>query len=115
MTAKKYTQHSSKKIHHDLASWNFIIFLTLAFILLVVVLNAVNNVSYDLRSRAGKQCPEISLPRAEDCAGGWSFRRGADGCVAFYCDAGANLTPTVKPLPTKFPGKKPIPINPKQE
>ncbi len=70
----------------DLASWNFIIFLTLAFILLVVVLTAMNKVSLDLRSRAGLACPQITLPRAEDCAGGWTYKRDTNGCLAFFCE-----------------------------
>ena len=71
----------------DVASWNFIIFLTLAFILLVIVLSAMNRVSFDLRSRAGLTCPEVTLPRAEDCPDGWTFKRDAAGCLAFFCEA----------------------------
>jgi len=71
----------------DLASWNFIIFLTLAFILLVLVLSAMTKVSLDLRSRAGLTCPQLTLPRAEDCPGGWTYKRDVNGCVAFFCDA----------------------------
>lgn len=79
----------SKKVfvREDLASWNFIIFLTLAFILLVVVLTAMKKVSLDLRSRAGLSCPELTLPRAEDCSGGWTYKRDTNGCVAFFCEA----------------------------
>jgi len=72
---------------HDISQWNFVIFLTLAFILLVVVVNAVNGVAFDLRSRAGNRCPQLTLPRAEDCQGGWTFKRASDGCVAFFCEA----------------------------
>lgn len=72
-------------ISKDLASWNFIIFLSLAFILLVIVLGAMKNVSLDLRSRAGLACPQITLPRAEDCPGGWTFKRNTNGCLAFFC------------------------------
>ncbi|MEK7065465.1 MAG: hypothetical protein AAB961_00595 [Patescibacteria group bacterium] len=71
---------------NDLSSWNFIIFLTLAFILLVVVVAAMKNVSLDLRSKAGLACPQLSLPRAEDCPGGWTYKRDAQGCLAFFCD-----------------------------
>lgn len=70
----------------DFASWNFIIFLTLAFILLVIVLTAMNRLSFDLRSRAGLACPQVSLPRAEDCPEGWTFKRDASGCLAFFCE-----------------------------
>lgn len=70
---------------NDLSSWNFVIFLTLAFILLVVVVAAMKNVSLDLRSKAGLSCPQLSLPRAEDCPGGWTYKRDAQGCLAFFC------------------------------
>jgi len=70
----------------DLSAWNFIIFLTLAFILLVVVLNATNKIGLDLRSRAGLSCPTLTLPRAEDCPGGWTYKRDLNGCLAFFCE-----------------------------
>lgn len=72
---------------NDLTSWNFIIFLTLAFILLVVVLAAMRRLTFDVRSRAGLECPEVTLPRAEDCTSGWVYKRNAaDGCLAFFCN-----------------------------
>jgi hypothetical protein len=70
----------------DFASWNFIIFLTLSFILLVIVLNAMKGVSRDLRSKAGLACPELALPKAEDCSGGWTYKRDTNGCLAFFCE-----------------------------
>lgn len=81
----------------DIASWNFIIFLTLAFILLVVVLSAMSKVSLDLRSKAGLACPQITLPRAEDCAGGWTYKRDVSGCLAFFCEQ----KPSVQVVPGK--------------
>lgn len=75
---------SSKDV---LAGWNFIIFLTLAFILLVVVLVQMNKTSVDLRAKAGLSCPELTTPRAEDCPGGWTFKRDTNGCLAFFCEA----------------------------
>jgi len=72
----------------DLASWNFILFLTLAFILLVVVLAAMRRLTFDVRSRAGLTCPEVLLPRAEDCASGWIYKRDVtNGCLKFFCGA----------------------------
>ncbi|MCX6791818.1 MAG: hypothetical protein NT149_02165 [Candidatus Gottesmanbacteria bacterium] len=72
---------------NDLRSWNFIIFLTLAFILLVVVLSAMSRLTLDVRSRAGLACPQITLPRAEDCSTGWVYKRDATtGCLAFFCN-----------------------------
>ena len=71
----------------DIASWNFIIFLTLAFILLVIVLTATNRVAMDVRSRAAGSCAQLVAPRAEDCPGGWTFKRDTTGCLAFFCEA----------------------------
>lgn len=71
----------------DLASWNFIIFLTLAFVLLVVVLSATSKMSLDLRSKAGLACPQLTAPRAEDCAGGWTYKRDTNGCLGFFCES----------------------------
>ncbi len=84
---------SQKYIKNDLASWNFVIFLTLAFVLLVVVLNMVTGMSNDLRSKAGLACPAITLPRAEDCSQGWTYKRDVNGCLSFFCEA--------KPSPAK--------------
>ena len=70
----------------EFSAWNFIIFLTLAFILLVVVLTQMNRTSFDLRSKAGLTCPELTAPRAEDCPGGWTFKRDTNGCLAFFCE-----------------------------
>ena len=64
------TSHT-KTFKNDFTSWNFIIFLTLAFILLVVVLTAMRRLTFDVRSHAGLACPQITLPRAEDCSSGW--------------------------------------------
>ncbi len=93
MARKKISSTGSFR-SKDIASWNFIIFLTLAFILLVVVLTAMRGVSLDLRSKAGLSCPQLSLPRAEDCAGGWTYKRDTKGCLAFFCEVKA--TPTTK-------------------
>jgi len=70
----------------EFSAWNFIIFLTLAFILLVVVLTQMNRTSFDLRSKAGLTCPELTAPRAEDCAGGWTFKRDTNGCLGFFVE-----------------------------
>jgi hypothetical protein len=86
---------------NDLSSWNFIMFLTLAFILLVVVLTAMKKVSLDLRSRAGLSCPQLALPRAEDCAGGWTYKRDANGCLAFFCEVKDTPPSPAKPLLSK--------------
>lgn len=72
----------------NFGAWNFILFLTLSFILLVVMLNAISTTSRDLRSKAGLICPQVTLPRAEDCAGGWKYQRDVtNGCPTFVCEA----------------------------
>ena len=83
---RKSTAHINKTFF-DFSSWNFILFLTLALILLVVVLMQMNRVSFDLRTKAGLTCPELTAPRAEDCSGGWAFKRDTNGCLAFFCEA----------------------------
>ena len=80
------TSHT-KTFKHDLSGWNFIMFLTLAFILLVVVLTAMRRLTFDVRSRAGLECPQLTLPRAEDCSTGWVYKRDAtNGCLKFFCE-----------------------------
>lgn len=83
---KKKSSALIRKTFFDLSSWNFILFLTLALILLVVVLMQMNRVSFDLRTKAGLTCPELTAPRAEDCTGGWTFKRDTNGCLAFFCE-----------------------------
>ena len=87
--AKKnsHVKSISVKPKMEFSAWNFIIFLTLAFILLVVVLIQMNKTTFDLRAKAGLTCPELTAPRAEDCAGGWTFKRDTNGCLAFFCEA----------------------------
>jgi hypothetical protein len=83
----KVTSQTFKR--EDLSSWNFILFLLLAFILLVVVVSAMKKVGFDLRSRAGLTCETPTLPRVEDCPGGkWTLSRDTStGCEAFFCEA----------------------------
>ncbi len=87
MATKKITLNKSSVRANDLASWNFIIFLTLALLLLVILMSAMNGVAKDLRSRAMGICPTPAMmPRAEDCPGGkWDYKRMEDGCEAFIC------------------------------
>ena len=89
LSKKKVSVPTNLYAKHTMAefsAWNFIIFLSLAFILLVVVLTQMNRTSFDLRSKAGLACPELVAPRAEDCAGGWTFKRDTNGCLAFFCE-----------------------------
>lgn len=87
MAKRKKVYRSSYKIQ-DFGQWNFILFLTLSFILLVVILNGISQTSQDLRSKAGLICPQVTLPRAEDCPGGWKYQRDVtNGCPTFVCEA----------------------------
>ena len=85
---------------NDLAGWNFAIFLTLAFVLLVLVVAATKNMVLDLRSRAGLTCPSVTDAngqfldsagnpiRVESCKGGkLVVSRGANGCLKAVCEA----------------------------
>lgn len=73
----------------DFSQWNFIIFLTLSFILLVIVALNLKNVSLDLRTRAAGCTPITSLPHPDACPGGeWRFKRdpAKPQCLAFFCE-----------------------------
>jgi hypothetical protein len=89
-------------INKELSSLNFIVFLALAFILLVTITYAMNGVTHDLRTRAGFECPTVSLPAPEACPGGkWEYSRSAtNGCPAFVCNPAAP-TDTSSPAPTE--------------
>lgn len=75
----------------DLSSWNFVIFLTLAFILLVVIVVSMKGVALDMRSRAGLSCPNPlaafngTLPKASECNGQWKLGTDANNCQVFLC------------------------------
>lgn len=94
MKKKVVTKNSKKILAFDFASWNFIIFLSLAFILIVFVTLALAGPTADLSAKAGITCPQITaLPRPESCPGGiWKFKRGSNGCSAFFCEP--NTPPT---------------------
>jgi len=75
----------------DLTSWNFVIFLTLAFILLVVIVSSMKSVALDMRSRAGLSCPNPlaafngKLPQPNECNGDWKLSNDNRGCQVFLC------------------------------
>lgn len=75
----------------DLGSWNFVIFLTLALVLLVVVVASMKNVAQDLRSKAGLSCPNPlaafngKLPQPTECNGEWKLSEDTRGCQVFVC------------------------------
>ncbi len=76
----------NEKIHIDIRQWNFILFLTLSFILLVIVAVQMKTTNFDLRSKAGLECPKLVAPEADACPGGWTYKRDTNGCVAFFCE-----------------------------
>lgn len=80
---KKTTQ--TKKLL-DLSGWNFIIFLTLAFMLIIFVLSAMKSVSQDVRTKAGLTCPTVTLPDPNACPKGWKLTTDANNCTGFVCD-----------------------------
>lgn len=87
MATKRRTAIKTFRVS-DFSSWNFILFLTLAFILLVVLINAMNTTALDVRTKAGLACPKPQIPRAEDCPGGWKYQRDVtNGCPTFVCEA----------------------------
>ncbi|MBI5019434.1 hypothetical protein HZB58_04145 [Candidatus Gottesmanbacteria bacterium] len=75
----------------ELGSWNFVIFLTLAFVLVVVVVVMMKGVAIDLRSRAGLACPDPlaafngKLPQPAECNGEWKLSADSRGCQVFLC------------------------------
>lgn len=97
MARKKIRSRSHTKasasavVGKDLSNWNFVIFLVLAFILLVVVVVSMKGVALDLRSRAGLSCPNPlaafngRLPQPSECNGDWKLSRDARGCQVFVC------------------------------
>lgn len=61
MALKKH----GKRLSEDLAKWNFVIFLTLSFMLLAAVTYTLNKQGFDLRSRAASgsaRCVNPSYP-----------------------------------------------------
>lgn len=93
--AKKHSRSSkasaSGSFKKDFAGWNFVIFLTLAFMLLVAILMNMKNVALDVRSKAGLACKSPfaafgnRLPRAAECNGEWKLLEDDKGCQAFAC------------------------------
>jgi len=81
----------SARMGRDLSSWNFVIFLTLAFILLVVIVTSMKGIALDMRSRAGLACPNPlaafngKLPQPEECNGEWKLSKDVHGCQVFLC------------------------------
>ena len=77
--------NKTKFIANDISQWNFIIFLTLAFLLIVAVVASLKTPVEDLRIRAGLACPKIALPDPSGCLGEWVYTKAENGCPTFVC------------------------------
>lgn len=86
MAIKKKTP-AKPSVNLDLKSWNFIIFLTLAFMLLVFVVTAMQGVAQDVRTKAGLACPKVEIPDPTECTGKWVLDRDGLGCTTFRCES----------------------------
>jgi hypothetical protein len=85
--AKKIAKASLKPmLLKELSSWNFVIFLTLALILIVFVITAMNGVSNDVRTKAGLACPQLTIPDTARCPSGWKYTDNLNGCPGFVCE-----------------------------
>jgi hypothetical protein len=85
--AKKNTisEARMKFISNDIASWNFIIFLTLSFMLLVAIVTAMKSMgtsSNDIRSKAADNC-EATVTTCDK--GKAVCFKGLDGCPRCVC------------------------------
>lgn len=90
---RSYKRVQSTAVTKDLSAWNFIMFLTIALILLVLVVSRMQSVAVDLRARAGLSCPDPltafggKIPNTKDCSGEWKLSEDAKGCQVFLCQA----------------------------
>lgn len=77
------TSFHQQFIMRDLTAWNFIIFLTLAFMLIVAVVISLNNLrSTDFRTRASAKCPAVTTTCPEGKAVCFT---GGDNCPVCVC------------------------------
>lgn len=90
--SRAFTKPSfSAAMEKDLGSWNFVIFLLLAFVLLVTIVVMMKGVAIDLRSKAGLSCPDPlaafsgRLPQPTECNGQWKLSEDSRGCQVFVC------------------------------
>jgi len=71
----------------DYKSWNFILFLTLAFMLMTMLLVVIDGTIKDVRTRAGLACATPTLPPAAGCPAGWRYTQNANTkCPMFVCE-----------------------------
>lgn len=94
---------ASSFLKKDFAGWNFVIFLTLAFMLLVAILASMKGVAMDIRSKAGLTCRSPfaafnnQMPRAAECNGQWSLLEDERGCQSFACVPNPRTSTTIRP------------------
>lgn len=103
---KKSVRSTSSSKKNDISAWNFIILMTIAFVLLVLVAVFLKNNSTYESAEARRLCPKIeTLPRPEDCNGGvWKYGRDGQGCRVFVCEPQEDM----RHMPDNN-GKKPTP------
>jgi hypothetical protein len=90
MPAKK----SAKKIaFFDFSSWNFIIFILLGFILIVVVAVTLQGSATSLGVQAGFVCPQIRLRNPQECPQGWKVDFQSERCPKLVCPAPEPIEP----------------------
>ncbi|MCX8009211.1 MAG: hypothetical protein N3A54_05970 [Patescibacteria group bacterium] len=73
MPQKKPIQNKNKtnKFQFDFQPWNFIIFIVLSLVLVVVVAATLQGKVTDLGIQAGFVCPRVSLRNPDECPQGW--------------------------------------------
>ena len=111
------TKRTVKKLaFFDFSAWNFIIFLLLGFILIVVVATAHQGNATDLGVQAVFVSPIVSWPDPSQCRSGWrpKFERGK--CPVFVCPIEESVVipspaTSMEPLPTGGSGRMRIPPN----
>lgn len=93
------TKKSAKKLSFfDFSSWNFIIFLLLGFVLIVVVATSLQSGAINLGVQAGFVCPNIKLRDPRECPQGWKVDFKSGRCPVLICPVG--LEETSYPRPT---------------
>jgi hypothetical protein len=86
MAIKKHQATSYKLFRErDINGWNFVIFLTLAFMLIVILVSSLKNVTDGMMTKAGLACPKVTLPNPNGCPTGWKYLTNVNGCPGFVC------------------------------
>jgi hypothetical protein len=91
--AKKYKTQSHTNTHthtktypvNDIRSWGFVVFLTTALVLLIIIVTQIGTATTDMRSKANSACPQVTIPDPALCKTGWKYFTKSDGCPSFMC------------------------------